>query len=94
MIAGEDADKLDMILADLELLQIGWSNDSLLLQRAMKLATETQQPTIYDTLYLATAMSYGAIFVTEDKLFLKKIKSMYPSSYSVEEALKMEILWQ
>ena len=94
MLVKEDADKLGIFLADLELLQIGWSNDSLVLQRAMELAIETQQPTIYDTLYLATAISNNAIFVTEDKSFLKKIKSIYPSSYSVEEALKMAIVWQ
>jgi predicted nucleic acid-binding protein len=63
-----EADKAIELLANLRLSYV-W-NDRLTV-RAFELATQLNQPTIYDTLYLAVAEAHDCDFWTADEAFFK-----------------------
>ena len=58
-----------------------------LLGHAYRHASKCNQPVIYDCIYSALAEEQKALFVTADDKFLKKIRHIYPKSYSVVEAI-------
>lgn len=68
--------KLDYILEDKKILE-----DSL------KLAERLKETVIYDCLYLALAQSKKAIFITADKRFFDKAKSVYKTSFLLDKVI-------
>ena len=60
-----------------------------LLNLAYDLSFELNQPTLYDTLYLALAILKSAPFISEDKKFINKAKKYYKNSYSIKQILAL-----
>jgi len=74
MSAGEALHALKL----LERLKIRLVWDWSLLERALSLAAELDQPTAYDTVYLALAEKEGAELWTADERFARAASEKYP----------------
>jgi len=61
-----DENEASQLLADFLGLPLKTTPDSLLIEHAMKLAVATGQ-TVYDSLYLALAVTAGSVLVTADR---------------------------
>ena len=60
-------------------LPVLYVHNSGLSDRAFELATQFNQPTIYDTLYLAVAEAHNCAFWTADEAFFKTTSARFPA---------------
>lgn len=73
--------KLDYILEDKKLLDFSY-----------KLAEKLEEAVVYDCLYLALAKQEKAEFITADKRFFKKAKSVYREMFLLKDLLEFDAL--
>lgn len=71
-------EKGNEVLSAFMALNVGLAWDHDLLERALEMATELNEPTVYDTLYLALAERQHCDYWTADARFVRVAASRYP----------------